>query len=75
MYEAQGGRCAICHDPYPLGITTDDGGPYKSLGVDHCHDTGRIRGLLCGPCNIAIGKFKEDAKVIESALRYVQGRT
>lgn len=46
MFEAQGNGCAIC------GKTNDSG---KELHVDHCHDSNRVRGLLCFRCNAAVG--------------------
>ena len=53
---AQGGRCAICRR------TPDEAGMPKHwngyLCVDHCHDTGVVRGLLCNDCNIAIGRIR-----------------
>ena len=48
LYTAQGGRCPIC------GIAT---GKARRLAVDHNHHTGEIRGLLCSPCNITIGRL------------------
>jgi hypothetical protein len=53
--------CAICREP--PGDT--------ALHVDHCHDTGRIRGLLCFRCNSALGNLRHDADVIGRALDYV----
>jgi hypothetical protein len=59
---AQGGGCAICgHQP------TDS---FK-LHVDHCHSTGRVRGLLCSKCNQAIGLFNESPEIMRAALRYL----
>jgi hypothetical protein len=60
---AQGGCCAICRrSDCPSG---------RKLAVDHCHKTGKVRGLLCTPCNTAIGKLNEDPAVILRAAEYV----
>ncbi len=61
MLDRQGGGCAICDEP--PGDT--------ALHVDHCHDTGRIRGLLCFRCNSALGNLRHDPEVIGRALEYV----
>lgn len=50
LLEAQGGVCAICHQPDPRGI---------QLSVDHDHKTLRVRGLLCLPCNRHVGYFEK----------------
>lgn len=57
----QNGKCAIC------GII-----PLRRLSVDHCHKTGKIRGLLCHYCNTALGMFKDDTEIIEKALVYLR---
>ena len=64
----QNGVCAICKQP-ELSIRR---GSYKSLDVDHNHETGEIRGLLCSACNAALGLLKEDAQRIESLLAYLR---
>lgn len=65
LLEGQNGVCAICgRDEDPSAFVT-------RLTVDHCHDTGKVRGLLCGPCNRAIGLFNDDASVIERAAAYL----
>lgn len=68
LFEAQGGVCALCKK----GESTKrmkKGEGRERLAVDHCHDTGRVRGLLCFKCNTAIGSLgdtEEDArKVVE----------
>jgi len=60
MLERQGGGCAICGKP--PGDT--------ALHVDHCHETGRVRGLLCFSCNAGLGQFKHDPELLEAALTY-----
>lgn len=42
------------------------------LSIDHCHTTGKVRGLLCRQCNIALGKFKEDVTILQSAIAYLK---
>ena len=42
-----------------------------SLNVDHCHITGKIRGLLCGNCNKALGLFKDNTKSLKNAINYL----
>jgi hypothetical protein len=63
MFEEQNGCCQICNKHQSKFK--------RSLSVDHCHITGKVRGLLCGPCNTAIGMLKDDTKIIESALNYL----
>lgn len=64
MFDAQGGRCAICrNDAWP--------GKYNRPHVDHDHATGRFRGLLCGPCNTGLGQFGEDPDRLATAIRYL----
>lgn len=60
----QSGVCAICESEHI--------GRGSRLHVDHCHKTGRVRGLLCGHCNTAIGLLKEDPKLFDAAVRYLQ---
>ena len=63
MLVNQGGRCAICRRQPPSDI---------SLHVDHDHQTGKIRGLLCFTCNNALGDFEDDASLLRSAITYVE---
>jgi hypothetical protein len=71
MYEQQDGRCAICgrlKEPWePAGRA----GRQRFLVVDHDHETGRVRALLCWNCNCGIGHFREDRSVILAAAAYV----
>lgn len=63
MIEAQNGLCAIC------GATEAENG--RALAVDHDHSTGEPRGLLCFNCNIALGKFQDNPKILRRALDYL----
>lgn len=70
MLVAQGGVCAICGraervvDPRTKQL--------RSLAVDHCHATGRVRGLLCFSCNVAIGFLGDSPQVAEAARAYLE---
>lgn len=66
MYERQGGVCALCKVP---GRT----GKHDKLAVDHCHVTGRVRGLLCTPCNVSIGILGETPEQWEVVMQYLRG--
>lgn len=70
MHESQDGLCAICREPE----TDQYMGTTLLLAVDHDHATGRVRGLLCRACNLAIGKFKENPEIVEAALNYLRRR-
>ncbi len=58
------GCCDICGTATP-------GGRFGNWHIDHDHDTGQVRGILCAPCNAAIGLLRDDPAVIQSALSYV----
>jgi len=62
MLVAQNNVCAICNNTCSSG---------KRLAVDHCHITGKIRGLLCRRCNQSIGKFNDDPVLIQKAVNYL----
>jgi hypothetical protein len=62
MLAAQGGGCAIC------GAAEPDG---QSLHVDHCHDSGAVRGLLCFRCNAGLGQFDHDGERLARATAYL----
>lgn len=66
MWEAQGGLCASCETPLRRG----KGG----AAIDHCHTSGRVRSLLCCPCNTSLGAHKEDHKRIRKLADYAEFR-
>lgn len=61
MHEAQSGRCSICGKE-----------PEDRLCVDHDHETGAVRGLLCRGCNAALGAFGDSIEMLEQALIYLK---
>lgn len=67
MSATQGHLCAICRQPE----TTLQKGTLTSLAVDHCHATGRIRGLLCRACNTALGLLGDDPQRLVRATQYL----
>lgn len=60
MLADQDNRCAICNDFMPR--------PY----VDHCHSNNKVRGLLCMKCNTGLGQFRDDIKIMNSAIQYIE---
>ena len=62
----QGGGCAIC------GLPEGKSHKLKRLCVDHCHGSGRTRGLLCHACNTGIGHFNDNPHLLRKASEYLQ---
>ncbi len=63
---AQDNACLICRKQFTDG---------KRMGracVDHCHVTGKVRGILCGYCNSGLGKFFDQPDLLEAAIAYLQ---
>lgn len=63
LFDIQKGQCKICK--------IDSKELPRKLAVDHNHVTGKVRGLLCGNCNVAIGNLKESVIIIKEALNYL----
>jgi hypothetical protein len=61
MLARQGGVCAICRKK-----------SNRPLQVDHCHKTGKVRGLLCLNCNTALGRFHDDPDLMRAAIAYLE---
>lgn len=55
--------CLICNQEQSGG---------KGLAVDHCHKTGKVRGLLCDKCNTSIGLMRESVDILKSAIKYLE---
>ncbi len=63
MLKEQGGVCRICRKD-------SNGG--RAWNVDHDHNTGTVRGLLCTNCNIGLGQFQENVETLANAIKYIQ---
>lgn len=64
MLTMQASGCAICGNPENIAG--------RRLSVDHCHETGKVRGLLCNLCNIAIGNLHDDPDLLRRAIQYLE---
>lgn len=65
LLSQQHGKCAICYCDEPSGA--------GQWHIDHCHETGKIRGLLCHHCNISLGGFKDSVDLLQNAINYLGG--
>ena len=65
MLTEQGGQCAICG-------TADPKSRFGVMHVDHCHKTGKVRALLCNPCNTLLGKVERSPVGLDSFSAYIQ---
>jgi hypothetical protein len=63
MHDEQDGRCGLCLLPNDMFA--------RRLAVDHCHKTGRVRGLLCSTCNTGIGLLRDSPAILEAAKSWV----
>jgi len=70
MLDNQGGSCAICKRKEWVRASITDN--VMALAVDHCHDTGNVRGLLCRACNLAIGYFEDNIESLDEAIKYLE---
>jgi hypothetical protein len=65
LLASQDGKCAICRtDKWP--------GNGNRPHVDHCHATGKVRGILCTSCNNGLGRFKDRVDLLEAAIAYLK---
>lgn len=63
LYNSQNGKCAICKKEPETK---------RGLAIDHNHETGKVRGLLCHHCNIGIGNFMENIDLMNDAIIYLK---
>jgi hypothetical protein len=68
LFMAQDGKCAICG----FEETEQTQGTVRRLNVDHNHQTGKVRGLLCNRCNSGLGQFDDDVARLKVAVTYLE---
>lgn len=69
MSEQQNHVCAICKE---AEMSKNSNGVVRLLAVDHCHQSGKIRGLLCNNCNTLLGRAKDSPAILQSAIDYLK---
>ncbi|HFC47216.1 MAG TPA: hypothetical protein ENJ63_04965 [Dissulfuribacter thermophilus] len=70
MFNKQSGKCAICGVSF--GGRDENGNVPSSANLDHNHQTGQLRGVLCGNCNRGLGLFNDDPKLLRKAADYLE---
>lgn len=70
LHSVNSGGCAICKSP--LSLVKNKESKFPTAIVDHCHTTGKVRGLLCSSCNKGLGHFKDSANFLEKASQYIK---
>lgn len=69
MFIERDNKCDICNNPESA---KHQNGKTRALALDHCHETGKIRGLLCTSCNRGIGLLKDNITLLENAVEYLR---
>lgn len=64
IFNSQNGSCKICNKKLET--------LHKNTHIDHCHNSNKIRGILCSNCNVALGHFKDNIETIENAVAYLK---
>ena len=65
LWEGQGERCASCGDPEPEDSQ-------RRFHIDHDHETGAVRGILCHGCNVSLGHLRDDPERIRALADYIE---
>lgn len=65
LLNSQGGLCAACREQFPSS---------KLTHIDHCHRTGKVRGILCGHCNRALGGARDSVAILKSLAAYLEAK-
>jgi hypothetical protein len=74
MLESQNHKCKICEAQIEFNGNKTGQVSNKNAVVDHCHNTNKVRGIICGSCNILLGKSKDNTNILNNAIKYLQER-
>lgn len=72
IHAEQDGCCELCASPLEFGTFCKDGMQRTSAVVDHCHTTGKFRGILCSVCNVSLGKAGDDPALLRRMADYLE---
>jgi hypothetical protein len=78
LYRRQNGRCPICDCELPAlddllkRMSRHDAWASRNWNTDHCHKTGRVRGITCRTCNVGLGAFHDDPETMRRAASYIE---
>lgn len=67
MFESQNRCCAICQSPLQPRVNRKTG-----TNIDHCHTTGKVRGILCLLCNLGLGQYRDNPALLRAAAEYLE---
>lgn len=67
LADTQQYKCKLCTKPFEMYSPESK----RQFTVDHCHTSGKIRGLLCHHCNLGLGMFKDNTEVLRKAIQYL----
>lgn len=73
MWAAQDGKCKLCHIQM-MPPTPTKGQALDVVAIDHCHESGAVRGLLCNGCNKGLGFLNDDIEMLKRAIIYLGGK-
>ena len=71
MLAEQNHKCAICSIDESNNAVSHISRKPRKMALDHCHKTGKIRGILCSKCNIGLGYFSDDPIILTKAIEYL----
>lgn len=72
LLDEQGGICLVCKYPIFFSGKKHFSSDRKHAVLDHCHDSLKVRGILCGNCNIMLGKAMDQIEILENAIEYLK---
>lgn len=77
LYNCQDGKCPVCTKALPKLeemdiVSRDTKWAHRDWNTDHCHKTGKVRGITCRQCNMGLGSFKDSPEIMRSAADYIE---